>query len=56
MDRTGSDWITDRIANRIISIHLLGFRFHGEVYFKLDVNVKVVEMGYASTLQLPCIP
>ena len=56
LDRIGSDWITDRIANRIISIHLLGFRFHGEVYFKLDVNVKVVEMGYASTLQLPCIP
>ena len=26
------------------------------VSFKLNVNVKVVEMGDASTSQLPCIP
>ena len=28
----------------------------GAVSFKLNVNAKVVEMGDASTLQLPCIP
>ena len=28
----------------------------GAVSSKLNVNVKVVEMGDASTLQLPCIP
>ena len=48
---------TDEGRNTTISDLLLRAEVQtGAMSFKLNVNVKVIEMGDASTLQLPFIP